>query len=52
MRHVELARRIVPDLDDLPDALPGEVEEIRPEQIGLALEPGDMVLCRTNAPLV
>ena len=52
VRHVELARRIVPDLDHLPDALPGEVEEIRPEQIGLALEPGDMVLCRTNAPLV
>jgi DNA helicase II / ATP-dependent DNA helicase PcrA len=52
VRHVELARRIVPDLDHLPTAIAGEVEEIRPELYGRHLEAGDMVLCRTNAPLV
>jgi DNA helicase-2/ATP-dependent DNA helicase PcrA len=51
-RHVELARRLVPDLDHLPDALEGEVHEVEPKAFLAWCRPGDMVLCRTNAPLV
>jgi DNA helicase II / ATP-dependent DNA helicase PcrA len=50
--HVELARRIVPDIEPMPGSPDGLVEEVPPgSEVGW-VEPGDMVLCRTNAPLV
>lgn len=49
---VEMARRIVPDLDYLPGAPDGEIVEVKPEQYLAVVAPGDMILCRTNAPLV
>ena len=52
IRHVEMARRLVRDLDHLPGAMPGEVSECKPADVAGHLQPGDMVLCRTNAPLV
>ncbi|MDG3003272.1 UvrD-helicase domain-containing protein [Paludisphaera mucosa] len=51
-RVVALARRLVPDLEALDDAPDGEVVEERPEKWFEAVGVGDMVLCRTNAPLV
>lgn len=51
-RHVELARTLVRDLDHLPDAIPGEVGSCPPEKWTAEVDAGDMVLCRTNAPLV
>ena len=52
VNHVLLARHIVPDLDYLSTAIPGDVDQVEPEKWTAAVEPGDMVLCRTNAPLV
>lgn len=49
---VELARRLVPDIEALPDAPEGVVEVVKPESWASCVQPGDMVLCRTNAPLV
>lgn len=49
--HVELARRLVPDFEAAPDAPEGILNET--DEIGLEqVQPGDMVLCRANAPIV
>jgi DNA helicase II / ATP-dependent DNA helicase PcrA len=50
--HVEMARKIVPDLDHLPTAPDGSIEQIKPASVVEHVEPGDMILCRTNVPLV
>ncbi|MDD5510717.1 MAG: ATP-dependent helicase [Dehalococcoidales bacterium] len=47
---VALAKRIVPDFEALPQAPEGLVKEISGRDFKAS--PGDMVLCRTNAPLV
>lgn len=53
---VELAQEIVPGLEALPDAPEGVVEFSEEDATGDLLRskvgPEDMVLCRTNAPLV
>lgn len=49
---VELARTVVPDLEAMPEAPDGEIETIGADALLGMLIPGDMVLCRTNAPLV
>jgi DNA helicase II / ATP-dependent DNA helicase PcrA len=51
-RHVRLAQGIVPDIQAMPDAPDGEVHTYSPEQALRSMAPGDLVLCRTNAPLV
>jgi DNA helicase-2/ATP-dependent DNA helicase PcrA len=51
-RVVDAARRLVPDLDAMPDAPEGVVESVAPEKWAAHVRPGDMVLCRTVAPLV
>ena len=50
--HVELANAIVPDLESAPGAAEGEVLELEEAEALATVVPGDMVLCRTNAPLV
>jgi hypothetical protein len=50
--HLELARRIVDDIEDGPNAIEGKVETIDEEQLVDLVEASDMVICRTNAPLV
>ena len=50
--HVRLANQIVPDLEASPAAAEGEITEAKEADVLANLEPGDMVLCRTNAPLV
>lgn len=49
--HVDLARELVPDFEAAPDAPQGE---IRKGDIGLVDDavPGELVLCRANAPIV
>jgi superfamily I DNA/RNA helicase len=49
---IELAQTIVPEIEAAPNAIPGEVLTI--SNIGLysKLKANDLVLCRTNAPLV
>lgn len=50
--HVRLANAIVPDLEAAPSAIEGEILESDESDAIAALRPGDMVLCRHNAPLV
>lgn len=50
--HVEMARRIVPDLDYLSTAPDGLIDQTDPEKWSEEIGPGTMVLCRTNAPLI
>jgi hypothetical protein len=51
--HVELARELVPDLEASPTARQGTI--LRTIDVDAAIDaaaPGDLVLCRANAPLV
>ncbi len=50
--HVALARKIAPQIEARPDAPVGVVGQLRVEQVVEGATDGDMVLCRTNAPLV
>lgn len=50
--HVELAQRLVPALEAAPGAKKGEVGDCKEEQLQGRLKAGDLVLCRTNAPLI
>lgn len=49
--HVELARELVPDFEAAPEAPEGTIERGNLDLIEAA-GPGDMVLCRANAPIV
>lgn len=50
--HVELARKIVPQIEAAPNAVEGIVDCISPSEVSDEVMPGDMVICRTNAPIV
>lgn len=50
--HVNLARRIVPALEQAPGAAEGEVRTLARKEIGAVVRPGDLVICRKNAPVV
>lgn len=50
--HVRLARQIAPEMEWRPDAPEGRVDWIREEHLLRWLRPGDLALCRYNAPLV
>ena len=49
--HVDLARILVPALEAAPDAADGEVVDIDESRLTARARPGDMILCRNNAPL-
>ena len=49
---VKLAREIVPDFEAMEGAPQGEVLTVDIEEVAARAVVGDMVLCRTNAPLV
>ena len=51
-RHVTLARRIVPELEAAPDAAEGVVRHLSRKEITAAARPGDLIICRRNAPVV
>ena len=50
--HVELANTLVPELEAAPNAEDGILDSISEYQFLDMVKPGDLVLCRTNAPLV
>ena len=50
-KHVEMARTIVPGIEARPDAPEGIAEILCFEEALESMTSGDLVLCRTNAPL-
>lgn len=52
LSHVELARQIVPDLEPAPNAIEGVVACTDLRAIAEGVRPGDLVICRKNAPVV
>jgi DNA helicase-2/ATP-dependent DNA helicase PcrA len=51
-KHVELAKAIVPHIEARPGAAEGAVHYVDESKLGELLQDGDMVICRTNAPLM
>lgn len=50
--HVELAQSLVPHIEAAPGAIQGKIEHIQSGDLLGIVRSGDLVLCRTNAPLV
>lgn len=50
--HVDIAKQFVPHLESMPDAAIGSVEEMSIEAAIMAMKPGNMGICRRNAPLI
>lgn len=50
--HVAYVQKVVKDIAAAPDAIEGFIEEKHHGEMRRAVKPGDMVVCRTNAPLV
>ena len=50
--HVDIARAYVPQLEARENAPVGVVDSVDFHDLSLRLQAGDMVICRTNAPLV
>ncbi len=51
-KHVRLAKRFAPANQAAPDAVEGRVTAIPEGALSRYVTPGDLVLCRINAPLV
>ena len=51
-KHVRLARRFAPAIQAAPGAVEGRVTAIPEGALSRYVTPGDLVLCRINAPLV
>jgi superfamily I DNA/RNA helicase len=50
--HLDMARTIVPEIEPAPWAKEGEIESIPRVEVGTLVGDGDLVLCRTTAPLI
>jgi DNA helicase-2/ATP-dependent DNA helicase PcrA len=50
--HLDLARYFVPHIKAAPNARDGEICQVLEDQVVRDAGPGDMILCRSNAPLV
>ena len=50
--HVKLAQQYVPEIQARPDAPEGEILNINEQEFIKLVTDGDMILCRTNAPLI
>jgi len=50
--HVERAQKIVPQLEARDNAPEGVIRDIQYYDFAKEVQPGDMVVCRTNAPLI
>jgi len=50
--HIELAKQIVPEIEAAEDAPEGVIKSISPDEITKIVQEGDLVLCRTTAPLI
>lgn len=51
-KHIKLAREIVPYIEASSTAKEGTVVELEYEQAVAMLKPGDLVICRYNAPVI
>lgn len=52
LSHVKQAQELVPQLEAREGAPEGVIREMDFFDLAKTLEPGDMVICRTNAPLI
>ena len=50
--HVRLAQQIVPHIQAAPGAAEGTVRRIERDDVAKEVRPGNLILCRLNAPLV
>lgn len=50
--HVRLAQEIVPDIEAMPEAPEGALQNIQMDKIAARALPREMVICRVNAPLI
>lgn len=50
--HLDLARRLVPEIEARPDAPVGEIRFAGKDALSLLAKAGDLVMSRTNAPLL
>lgn len=50
--HIALAQEIVPAIESAPHAAPGTVETILEDTLSSRVQEGDLVICRTTAPLI
>ncbi|MCK5023132.1 MAG: ATP-dependent helicase [Candidatus Aenigmarchaeota archaeon] len=50
--HIELAKRFVPSIEAVPNASKGAVIPIATSELIDYIKPGDICICRNNAPLV
>ena len=50
--HIIMANQFVPDMEPAPDAIDGEIFVISGEVLYQYIQPGDLAICRNNAPLV
>lgn len=50
--HVDLAQSIVSDIEALPEAPIGSVEHVSKNMAIDMMQPGNMAICRRNAPLI
>ena len=52
LSHVAVAKEIVPEIEAAPNAIQGEILNIGYEELTELAKPGDLCLCRNNAPLI
>ena len=50
--HIKMANQYVPDMEPAPDAIDGELFVISGEMLYQHIQPGDLAICRNNAPLI
>ena len=50
--HIIMANRYVPEMEPAPDANAGEIFVISGEVLYRYIKPGDLAICRNNAPLI
>lgn len=50
--HIDLAKKLVPTIEAAPNAIEGEVHYISNDKVNEIVQTGDLILCRTIAPLI
>lgn len=50
--HLDLARKIVPSIENSPSAEKGEIKNLSYAEGVSAVQEGDLIICRVNAPLI
>lgn len=50
--HLDLARKLVPHIENRPDAQVGTIQNITIKDMVNSATPNDLIICRRNAPLI